>query len=330
MGDYGRLTDAADPRPLPIIKAVQAPRQLEAGQAAVESAIVMPLMVFMCLGILQLTVLQQAKLMTAYAAYQAARAGIVWNGNNERMHDAAIVALLPTMGLTKDLPSISATWAKHKANDAIFSSIGWGTLPAINGSNLLGFIRIDTVNPDAFRPIGSIWKLRDGFNWQELDFDGPDSYPEVPNLESKIAKFFNLPLPDSQEEIYRQSTVLQIRLRYWYEMKIPFANWIIFLCWYAGNAKVALFGSIDRSTTNKQNLMGKSGSVSSLSGQGVGISNLRGFDTVTRPEMSILWGLATGTVPFVPSAWGKHYFIPLSATYSMRMQSNFNRKWIMH
>ena len=44
--------------------------------------------------------IQHAKLMTEYAAYQAARAGIVWNGNNERMHDAAIIALLPTMGRT--------------------------------------------------------------------------------------------------------------------------------------------------------------------------------------------------------------------------------------
>src|SRR6185503_16858406 len=81
----------------------------ESGQAAVEAALIMPLMVFMALGIIQLTMIQHAKLMTEYAAYQAARAGIVWNGNNERMHDAAIMALLPTMGRTDSAGELATT-----------------------------------------------------------------------------------------------------------------------------------------------------------------------------------------------------------------------------
>jgi hypothetical protein len=311
--------------------------QRESGQAAVESAIVMPLMVFMCLGIIQLTMLQQAKLMTEYAAYQAARAGIVWNGNNERMHDAAIVALLPTMGHSDTIGHVAETWIKHQVYDTALAQLAWG-VPAgaksINASNLVGFIRVDTVNPDLLSPFGSdikdIWKLRNGVNWQELDFDGPDAYPEVPNLETKIAKFFNLPLPDDQEEVYRKSTVLQIRLRYWYEMRIPFANWVIFLAWYASNADVALYGSIDRSTTTRQNMFGKSGSVASVGGQGKGIKVQRGFDTVYKPEMLVLWGLANGSIPLLSSVVGKRFFFPLSATYSMRMQSNFHKKWIMH
>ena len=172
--------------------------QGESGQAAVESAIVMPLMVFFCLGIIQLTMLQQAKLMTEYAAYQAARAGIVWNGNNERMHDAAIVALLPTMGHTDTLARLAETWGKHQIYDTALAKLAWGVPPgarSINASNLVGFIRVDTINPDLVSPLGNeikdIWKLRDGFNWQELDFDGPDAYPEVPGLEKFIARFFN-------------------------------------------------------------------------------------------------------------------------------------------
>ena len=43
----------------------------------------------------------------------------------------------------------------------------------------------------------------------------------------------------------------------------------------------------------------------------------------------MLWGLANGSIPLV-SNWGRRYFLPLTATYSMRMQSNFHRKWIMH
>ena len=42
--------------------------------------------------------------------------------------------------------------------------------------------------------------------------------------------------------------------------------------------------------------------------------------------MLVLWQLAHGEVPLI----GRRYFLPLTATYSMRMQSNFHRKWIMH
>src|SRR5438105_930062 len=93
------------------------------GQAAVESALVMPLMVFFVLGIVQLAMLQQAKLMTEYAAFQAARAGVVWNGNNERMHDAAIVALLPTLGRTDSFSDVAQTWTKAQLYDAALSAL---------------------------------------------------------------------------------------------------------------------------------------------------------------------------------------------------------------
>ncbi|HEY0840991.1 MAG TPA: TadE/TadG family type IV pilus assembly protein, partial [Vulgatibacter sp.] len=66
------------------------------GQVAVETAIVLPLFLACLLGLLQLALLQQARLLTEYAAYQAARAGIVWNGDPGVMKDAAIFALAPT------------------------------------------------------------------------------------------------------------------------------------------------------------------------------------------------------------------------------------------
>ena len=42
--------------------------------------------------------------------------------------------------------------------------------------------------------------------------------------------------------------------------------------------------------------------------------------------LRVLLFLADGTIP-MPG--GKHYFLPLTATYSMRMQSNFHRKWAL-
>jgi hypothetical protein len=307
----------------------------ESGQVAVESALIMPLMIFMTLGIIQLTMIQHAKLMTEYAAYQAARAGIVWNGNNERMHDAAIMALLPTMGRTDSLAKVAETWALHQAYDTALRGLAWSATRvrpprSFNGSNLFGMIRVDTINPAYFTPIDSIWKLRAGANWQELDFDGADSYPEVPALENNIRKFFNLPEPDDAETVYRKATRLTIRLRYWYELRVPFANWVIFTSWYAANARVALSGAIDRPTLQKRNMLNRTSDISGLQGLARGIGHERGYHTVYAPEMWVLWGLSNGSIPLVSDLVGRRYFLPLTATYTMRMQSNFHRKWILH
>lgn len=62
----------------------------------VESAIVIPLMTFVILGIVQLVMVQHARIMTEYAAFNSARAGIVWNADRMIMENAAIVSLLPT------------------------------------------------------------------------------------------------------------------------------------------------------------------------------------------------------------------------------------------
>ncbi|MCX7959896.1 MAG: pilus assembly protein, partial [Deltaproteobacteria bacterium] len=70
-------------------------------QVLVETVFVVPLMLFMILGILQLAMLHQARIQTEYAAYQAARAGIVWNANHSKMMNAAFVALIPSMYILK-------------------------------------------------------------------------------------------------------------------------------------------------------------------------------------------------------------------------------------
>ena len=153
----------------------------------------------------------------------------------------------------------------------------------------------------------------------------------MPELEDKIRKFFNLPEPDDAETVYRKATRLTIRLRYWYEMRVPFANWVIFTAWYASNAQVALYGG-------NRPAHAASGATCSTArrawprswARARGIDHERGYSTVYAPEMWVLWGLATGSIPLVSDLVGKRYFLPLTATYTMRMQSNFHRKWILH
>lgn len=115
---------------------LRAPRaEGESGQALVESALVMPLMIFFILGIVQLGMLQHAKIMTEYAAFNAARAGIVWNADPFVMQNAAIISLLPTQeGLLKEgdvlnpmalLRRIMQRVIIYQVNRRISQAMGW-------------------------------------------------------------------------------------------------------------------------------------------------------------------------------------------------------------
>lgn len=70
-------------------------RRRQRGQVAVETAIVMPLFVFIVLGLLQLGLLHQAHLMAKYASYKAVRAGSLNRADKEIMRRAALSVLLP-------------------------------------------------------------------------------------------------------------------------------------------------------------------------------------------------------------------------------------------
>ena len=305
------------------------PPSRESGQAAVESALVLPLMVLLGLGLIQLTLMQQARLMTEYAAFCAARAGIVWNGHHERMHDAARVALLPTLGRTDDLPRLAGTWTRARRTDEALRGLVWPTrdaeVPAsVNGSPLFGQVRIDTVSPS-----GDVWARE----WEELDFDGGDASPRglerEPGRSPRLTDLFRA---DSDEEVSRRAPVLGVRVRYWYELRVPVAGWVVFTAWWAAQAGLSLGGALDAPTLDARAHVtrGRGG----LGGMGAapvrGRVHARGLPTLAPSEMTVLWGLATGDLPLVSHGEGGRYFIPLTATSSMRMQSNFHRKWLMH
>ncbi len=291
----------------------------EAGQAAVEAALVLPLMLFLLLGLLQLTLMQQARLLTEYAAFSAARAGIVWNGSSERMHDAARVALLPTFGRVDSMERFGATWARAAAQDDALQALDWGPGPAaVNGVGLRGAVRVDTVSPAGWAELGDIWNLRGGPEWEELEFDAPDTLSERAGMAAHVAPFLDRSLADPSQSLYRRATVLRVRVRYLYELRIPFAGFLLFTSWFASNAGVLLQGPVDRPTLEG------GGDLAGLEAQGKGVAHGQGFDTVTPSEMRTLWRLSNGALG------PRRCFIPLTATHSMRMQSSFHRKWLVH
>ncbi|HUJ26518.1 MAG TPA: TadE family protein [Myxococcales bacterium] len=184
----------------------------EEGQAVVEAAIVLPAMIFLILMTIQVAMLQQARIMAEYAAFSAARTGIVANGDNGKgdgqdgaMHDAAVLAILPTFGNTSTFPDLNSTLLRFRTQDTLLKPFG------------LGQVRVFVHNPMAhdFRNFGS------HLNGQELDFD------DVRPLASEAA-------------------LLSVQVRYMYEMRVPFANKLLQTIWMATHANVlGLWGGWD-------------------------------------------------------------------------------------
>ena len=85
-------------------------RSREAGQVGVETALVMPFSIFMILGIMQLSMMQQARLLAEYAAYRAVRAGSVNQVACNVMIPAADQAILPSFGRTDTALELGKTW----------------------------------------------------------------------------------------------------------------------------------------------------------------------------------------------------------------------------
>jgi hypothetical protein len=176
----------------------------EQGQAVVEAAFILPAMIFLLLLTIQLTQLQQARIMVEYAAFAAARTGIVMNGNNGPsngfdgpMHDAAVMAVLPTFGRTDSFTQLGKTLLRFKAEDQVLKPFG------------LSQVRVYVHNPVAadFRTFGQ------HLNGQEIDFD--DVRPNA-----------------------AEAALLSLQIRYLYEMKVPFANKMIQTIWLAAKAGI--------------------------------------------------------------------------------------------
>src|SRR2546427_10082422 len=99
-------------------------RSSEEGQAVVEAAIVLPAMVFLLLVALPLTQLQQARILAEYAASAAARAGIVMNGDQTKMKQAATLAVLSGSGPSDGVSALAKTLLRFQAGEGVLRPFG--------------------------------------------------------------------------------------------------------------------------------------------------------------------------------------------------------------
>lgn len=157
------------------------------GQTVVEAAIVLPAMIFLVLTILQMTMVQHARIMTDYAAYCAARAGIVFNGDTAAMERAAALALMPTIGRTDTFDNMVAT-----------ATVGLPAERVSRAAFALPLVRVRTLAPTG----GVFASMGRHLNGLEIDFD---------DVRSQAA----------------QANILQVQVEYLYRMPIPFANQIL-------------------------------------------------------------------------------------------------------
>lgn len=282
----------------------------EGAQAMVELALIAPLNIFMLLGILQLGLAQHAQLLTEYAAFCAARAGIVHHGNPNAMKEAAFLALQPTfarvfdsnkpnqtlirtigrlaayqqMGMKAYLGAEAAKWEDFgKANRTLGEAVA-----VLAAHSDFDFIRIETVPNGGSGRYGTLGRnVRSGHPSQEIDFDDVSSIQAI------------------------EANVLSIRLTYYYVMRIPFANWVIHNVWAAGVANTKLLLSEitgARRTTELQEAYFVNAGGARLTAE---LAALGG-------EMRVLAFLARAGV----------YAIPIRATHAMRMQSNQFQKFM--
>jgi len=172
---------------------VRPPETRESGQAAVEAALTLPLVLFMVLGTLQLFLMFNARILTQLAAYRAARAGSVNHGNCERMVHAAMLQVMPAIESFMKPPygggpnsaggKLAAAWARRRFNAYNDRLSDGGKAITVNGT--------------------VVWIVRD---------IGPRA------LAGGQDDDFDMGLP-----VMRMET----QVIFWFPMRIPFANWVL-------------------------------------------------------------------------------------------------------
>ncbi len=151
------------------------PRGGEQGQALVEAALTMPLVIFLMLGTLQLFLGLQARQMAQYAAFWAAREGSVTQGKCAEMKRVTLKSLLPAFSIVRAPAEVEA-----RAQAGIYRYAERG------------------FSGDIF------WLLRER--------------PLQADVQRQLEETF-----DQGGEPMR----LEVKLVFWFPMKVPFANWVM-------------------------------------------------------------------------------------------------------
>jgi len=246
---------------------------------------------------------QHARIMTEYAAFNAARAGIVWNGDPWVMENAAIISLLPTyeglgdeMGLGdpgRMMRAIAERALLYQVNRRLD---GWAllflggpisdALRAAFGGDGPKAVEVTVLNPTRAHFLGQ----------RELDFDDLGT--------------------DARGIYLREANRLTIQVRYLYVMRVPFANWVIHHAWMSQRAGISLYGAVWNPQADTPGATGFSPDDVEATYDDIRGRARRGAHDDERIIRDMARAAREGA-----------YIVPLYATYTMRMQSNL---FLMH
>ena len=168
----------------------------ESGQAAVETAIVMPLFVFIILSLIQLSLMHQARFLTKYAAYKAARAGSVDRAKKETMEGAAIAVMLPMT--VKESPLFSGSggtqpqYGVYKIESAQNFVDGWKEVSQSRGNKMLGFPLVELT---VCHPLSSDLDPNKDFDDPATNGTGDWRKFENTKLSVQVTTYLNLIIP---------------------------------------------------------------------------------------------------------------------------------------
>ena len=189
---------------------------------AVEAALVMPLFVFLILGILQLGLTAQARVMAKYAAYRAARVGAMHHADPKAIEAAAIFHMLPVLVGNSEviLPTSSSTdvlmkFGRHNTFDN--QIMGMKQVKTV----ICGPVRGEFTGGGGSRSIGRAdqQELNGQGSANEVDFDDPA-------VQSPPANFYAG--EEGANNLRRFNRMrLRVQVQWLYRMPIPFANWVI-------------------------------------------------------------------------------------------------------
>jgi hypothetical protein len=225
----------------------------------------LPLTIFLVLGTIQLFMMLQGRIMAEYAAFEAVRAGSRHQGDCEKMMHAGLAALLPNI-VTYLGDATPGGNAAEKLAEA------WRQ--RINGGNPR-FTAMDSTTST----LGGSSLAGEAIFW--LAREQPTNVPSPEDSD------FDAPQPNGG------GMRLEVRLIYWFPLRIPFADWVMTKMF------LAQFGIEDYAAANPLILAEKNANWTT------------GPNTLDSKIKGHYQSLATA---------GKYVF-PIQATYGMRMMT---------
>lgn len=257
----------------------------ESGQVLVETAITMPLFLFILLGLLQLMLMHQARYLTKYAAYKAARAGALRRANVDAMEKAAMGVLLPMVGRDSENSGL------YKTNSAASYAIGWAAQKNLKVLGSTSMVEVTICNPTSGR-ITSKTDFDDPKQVSGLDSSGGGSSATSDGSDDDGSGEPAAPAPPKSIDWKAfDATKLMVQVTFYYRMFIPFANGVLWWMSY-GQENQELLRTLrlgEKQTAHTSGLNGK---------------------TTTEDVYNL-------------AQQGK-YILPIRASYAVRMQSNLS------